>query len=310
MDGDKITGIFDRFLSRMRALSKNPKEDEPLFAFFEQEFRKQLADPYLFPPYHERIPGLTQFGKNFIRSSLDEKNSKVLGKERLKDIESAVKRGENVIFFSNHQIEPDPQILQILLGNIAGDWLDEMIFVAGDRVTKDPIAIPLSMGCNLLCIYSKKYIDTPKEMKEQKLLHNKKTLKRMEELLATGGKMIYVAPSGGRDRKNPDGSLQPAPFDPNSIELFLLISTIAKTSTHFYPLALYTYDRLPPPDSTQIELGEERVPSYGPAHIAIGEPFSKESLQTSKELSKEERREKRCRMIYDAVLKEYSKINS
>lgn len=200
-------------------------------------------------------------------------------------------------------------MIQILLRDLGGSWVDEMIFVAGDRVTRDPLAIPLSLGCNLLCIYSKKYIDTPKELKEHKLLHNKKTLKKMEELLSSGGQAIYVAPSGGRDRKDASGHLQPAPFDPNSIELFYLITSKANRPTHFYPLALYTYDLLPPPSTTQIELGEERIPTYSPAYLAIGQEIDKATLQnTPKELGKEERRARRSGIIYDAVLREYSKL--
>ena len=42
----------------------------------------------------------------------------------------------------------------------------------------------------------------------------------MERLLAEGGKCIYVAPSGGRDRPNAQGEIQPNAFDPQSIELF------------------------------------------------------------------------------------------
>lgn len=296
---EKIVGIFTRFMQKMRSLSKNPERDFPLLDFYEQEFRKQLHDPTPFPPYHKRIPELTEFGKKFIRMSLDVEHSKVLGQERLEEIKEALERKENVILFANHQVEPDPQILQLLFG------LDDMIFVAGDRVVRDPIAIPMSLGCNLLCIYSKKYIDVPPEMKEQKLHHNQRTLKKMEELLKEGGKIIYVAPSGGRDRKSPDGSLTPAPFDPSSIELFLLIAAKAKTPTHFYPLALYTYELLPPPSTIQIELGEERTPTYGPAFVAIGPEIIPD---TFKDLPKEERRQKRSQKFYDAVLHEYSKI--
>ncbi len=50
-----------------------------------------------------------------------------------------------------------------------------MIFVAGERVITDPLAVPASMGRNLLCIYSKRYIDHPPELKSEKQLHNKRT---------------------------------------------------------------------------------------------------------------------------------------
>jgi glycerol-3-phosphate O-acyltransferase len=34
-------------------------------------------------------------------------------------------------------------------------------------VITDPLAIPFSMGCDLICIYSKKYIDVIPEKREE-----------------------------------------------------------------------------------------------------------------------------------------------
>jgi glycerol-3-phosphate O-acyltransferase len=84
-------------------------------------------------------------------------------------------------------------------------------------------------------------------------------MEQMSELLKKGGKIIYVAPSGGRDRKNADGVIDVAPFDPQSLEMFILMAKKAKTTTHFHTLALSTYDLLPPPTGIQKELGEARV---------------------------------------------------
>lgn len=303
---DKMEGIFSRFMDRMFQLSQDPEGDKPYFQFYREEFEKQLKSPTLFKPYNARDPKHTSFAKHFIRIGLDQPRSKVLGSHHLKMIVEQVQKGENAIFFANHQVEPDPQILQVLLGEIGGPQMDEMIFVAGDRVVRDPIAIPMSLGCNLLCIYSKKYIETPKEMKEEKLLHNKKVLKIMENLLTEGSKIIYVAPSGGRDRADSEGKVFPAPFDPSSIELFYLIAQLAKTPCHFYPLALYTYPVLPPPSGIQVELGEERIPSFCPVFVSIGAELNMEL--DIKDLSKEERRSTRCAMIYNQVRKEYLNI--
>ena len=77
----------------------------------------------------------------------------------------------------------------------------------------------------------------------------------MSRLLREGGKIVYVAPSGGRDRKNSLGKVEIAPFDPASIEMFYLMANKAKTPTHFVPLALATYDLLSPPENVQKELG-------------------------------------------------------
>jgi glycerol-3-phosphate O-acyltransferase len=94
-----------------------------------------------------------------------------------------------------------------------------MVFVAGHRVTTDPLAVPFSRGRNLLSIYSKKYVDADPEKKQERLLHNQRTIKRMGQLLSEGGYCIYVAPSGGRDRKDQKtGKVEAAAFDPQSIE--------------------------------------------------------------------------------------------
>ncbi len=68
----------------------------------------------------------------------------------------------------------------------------------------------------------------------------------MSRLLQEGGKIIYVAPSGGRDRRNSEGHIEVAPFDPASIEMFYLMAKKAKTPTHFIPFALATYDLTSP----------------------------------------------------------------
>ena len=85
------------------------------------------------------------------------------------------------------------------------------VFVAGDRVTTDMLAVPFSMGRNLLCIFSKKHVDNPPELKSQKQKHNRRVMKQMGQMFAEGGNLIWVAPSGGRDRANEAGEYQARP---------------------------------------------------------------------------------------------------
>ena len=59
----------------------------------------------------------------------------------------------------------------------------------------------------------------------------------MSRLLQEGGKVIYVAPSGGRDRRNAEGEIEVAPFDPQSVEMFYLMARKGK-NTHSL-LSLY-----------------------------------------------------------------------
>ena len=56
----------------------------------------------------------------------------------------------------------------------------DTIFVAGDRVQTDAIAVPFSMGRDLLCIYSKKHIENPPELKGEKSKHNRNVMKQMQ----------------------------------------------------------------------------------------------------------------------------------
>ncbi|MDB2613971.1 1-acyl-sn-glycerol-3-phosphate acyltransferase [Chlamydiales bacterium] len=269
---------------------------------------KEWKEKTPFNPYNPRKTSpvnYTEFAKNLIGSTIDIRSSKIFHKENLAEIQEALERGENVILFANHQIEPDPQVLQILLENEELPFANDVIFVAGDRVINDPMSIPLSLGCNLLCIYSRKYMDDSPEDKEMKLLHNRKTMREMGSILDEGGHIIYVAPSGGRDRKNPDGTITPALFDPNSIEMFHLMSRQAKKITNFYPLALSTYDLLPPPQESHKELGEVRIPAFSPAYLSFG---NKISFDPYPHLSKKEARVKRAESIYADVLNLYKNL--
>jgi glycerol-3-phosphate O-acyltransferase len=220
----------------------------------------ELKSPSSFDPYHQALFSpidYYQFGLDFMEILVD-KPIALKGTEHLKAINQRLLEGHNVILLANHQTEADPQLISLALQDSFPEMAKKMIFVAGERVITDPLAVPFSKGRYLLCIYSKRYIDIPPELKLQKQLHNKKTMEQMGALLKEGGKIIYVAPSGGRDRKDESGNIQVAPFDPQSIEMFILMAKRAGTPTHFHTLALSTYNLLPPPDSIQINLGEDR----------------------------------------------------
>lgn len=133
-------------------------------------------------------------------------------------------------------------------------------------------------------------------------------MQKMCSLLKEGGKIIYVAPSGGRDRKNPQGVVEVAPFDPQSIEMFYLMAKKAKTPTHFYPLALATYDILPPPETIQTELGEQRIAKKSPLSIFFSEEFDMEKFPKSEDNSKLARRKARADAIWNIVNESYHRI--
>lgn len=270
---------------------------------------KQLKQPYAFEIFHQAIRepvDYYQFGLDFIRPLIDFPRSKLIGKEVLDQIQKQVLQQENVILLANHQTEPDPQIISLMLENNYPKLASDMIFVAGHRVTTDPLAVPMSLGRNLFCIYSKKHMDHPPEEKSAKIMHNQSTLKKMQEMLNLGGCCIYVAPSGGRDRPNAEGQAEVAPFDPDSLELFWLLGRKAKQPTHFYPLALKTYDLMPPPQRVEKELGEKRQASFTPVHLAFCPEIDMEHFQGDDAADKSAKRLARAEYICDMVKVAYA----
>jgi glycerol-3-phosphate O-acyltransferase len=277
---------------------------EDMLRFFFQLVLEQIRHPHSFESYHQKVRhpiDYYKFSLDFFRPLIDLSHSRIEGRNHLDQIITQLKNGENVVFFANHQTESDPQALALLWERDYPKLAQDTIYVAGERVVTDPLAIPFSLGTDLLCIYSKRYELTP-----EKLHHNQRTMDLMSRLLKEGGKAIYVAPSGGRDRKNSEGKIIPAPFDPSSVELFYLMAKKAKTPTHFYPLALDTYNLLPPPETVQVELGEERIVQRTPIQIAFGPECNMEygaELET-----KEERRKAKTEIIWKTVCNLYEGI--
>lgn len=295
---------YEQTIANLPHLENNRKNFELLI----QLIIEQIQHPYSFSIFHRSIRkpfDYYQFGLDFIRPFIDEKNSEIFGINFLQSIQNQLKKKENVVLLANHQIEPDAQVISLMLEKIDPQLAADMVFVAGHRVVTDPMAIPMSLGRNLLCIYSKKHIAHPPEEKGDKILHNQRTLKQMQELLNEGGYCIYVAPSGGRDRPNAQGEFDVAPFDSQSIELFWLLAQGAKQPTHFYPLALRTYPLMPPPKQVEKELGERRLIHYTPVYLAFGEEIDMENFPGGENLDKKTKRDKRAQFIWQRVCQIY-----
>lgn len=178
-------------------------------------------EPFPFEPYHKAIRGPDvdhySWGNDFFRPMVKWRKSRVEGLAQICRIKEVLDAGDNVVLFANHQTEADPQVLSLLLESMGfEDIAERCIFVAGHKVTTDPLAIPFSMGRNLLTIFSKKYLNTASvEEKQAKSDRNQKTVAEMQRLMSEGGNVFWVAPSGGRDRKDPaTGRFTPAKFDP------------------------------------------------------------------------------------------------
>ncbi len=313
---DKYPKIFREFLDSYQDVilghGENPENYIGIFCAFIKIVKDGFQKPFNFEPYHKKIRSpfdYYKFGLDFLRPLVDLPHSSLSGIENLDKMVSLLEKRENVILFANHQIEADPQAISILLEKTHPNFGEELIFVAGTRVTSDPLAIPFSKGRNLLCIHSKKYIDNPPEEQHEKQMHNKRTMERMVDLLTEGGHAIYVAPSGGRDRANASGIVEVAPFDPQSIEMFYLMAQKGKKPTHFFLLSLSTYHLLPPPETTDEELGETRVTRGGAIHLHFGEEVDMENLPGAEAAAdKKDKRRVRAEYLWDQVNEEYEKF--
>jgi len=306
-----ILEFYRSYSSAIEKQGRDIKEFDHLFDTLTKMLLKQMQAPYHFELFHKRLKepfDYYQFGLDFLRPLVVEKDCRVLGLQFVDRMIQQISSGENVILLANHQTEPDPQAISLLLDKSHPGFAQDIIFVAGHRVTSDPLAVPLSLGRNLLCIYSKRHIDHPPEEKQNKLLHNKRTMLKMGELLAEGGKCIYVAPSGGRDRPNASGHVEVAPFDPKSIEMFRFIAEKAEKPSHFYPLTLATYSLLPPPDTLNKELGEERYTCCTPIHLAFDAEVDLQHFPGSENLDRRSLREKRAEHIWQIVNRNYEKL--
>lgn len=265
-----------------------------IFQVYWDLVRAQCESPYVFEPFHPAIRqpfDFYQFGVDIIRGVIDEENSTVTGQDSIAQMEAQIREGDNVVFLANHQVECDPQILSILLEKEHPKLAQETIFVAGERVTTDPLAVPYSLGRNLLCIYSKRHIDHPPEKRAEKLAHNTRVMKVLFQLLGEGGKSIYVAPSGGRDRPDGKGIITPARFDAAAVEMFRMMAGKSGRPCHFYALALYSHQILPPPSAIEEELGEHRYTRGGPVRMAFGPELDLDHFPGSDSLDKHARRQ-------------------
>jgi len=272
-----------------------------------------LGTPYEFPSYHQSIREPIDYykmGNDYVGSMIDYTRS-VMGNAHLwDDIQRQVDAGENVVFLANHQSEADAAFIPLLTMKSHPGLGEKVTYIAGDRVTGDLMSKPFSMGRNLLNIHSKKHMaNDDNATRSQKMRKNIATLKAMEALMKEGGAMIWIAPSGGRDRRQDDGSLKPDPFDPDAIEMmkkFGFKKGVKKT--HFYPMAMVTYDVMPPPISVGGGLGEERIVNYTGCGISLGEEIDVENGDWAKGVADDDRKQALATYVYNVVAAEYDNI--
>lgn len=314
---EKVASIvFELFSSYQTTLEHSPEYGrdyvDAIFTTLIDLVEKQIASPAHFGFYHQatRAPfDYYAYGLKFVAPLIS--SCYVSGWHHVETIDRLLSENKNVILLANHQSELDPQAISVALQEKFPKLGVEMIFVAGDRVVSDPIAVPFSLGRNLLCIYSKRHIAHPPEKKMEKQIHNQRTMKVMKEMLSQGGRCIYVAPSGGRDRMNAQGEIPVADFDPNNIEMFRLIAEQSKHPTHFFPLALVTHDLLPPPRAIESELGEMRSVNRKEALFAFGEEIDTKHFPGVEGIcDRLERRKAFADHVYKIVAESYAHLRS
>ncbi len=210
---------------------------------------------------------------------------------RWDQVEAWLKQGHNVVLLANHQTEADPGVFAHMLAATHPQLATDVIYVAGDRVVTDPLSKPFSMGRNLFCVHSKKHMDDVPELKASKMETNRKTLVAMARALNEGGKLIWIAPSGGRDRPK-DGVFSPDPFDPSAVELMRNLVSRAKQPGHLIPMAMYSWPLMPPPLTVDKAIGERRMTNWSPVGITLAPELDVEKVLAGIDAADKEQQQK------------------
>ncbi|XP_068650539.1 glycerol-3-phosphate acyltransferase ATS12, chloroplastic-like isoform X2 [Aristolochia californica] len=296
--------------------SGHPEARELILSNMAVAFDRILLDvenPFVFSPHHKAIRepfDYYTFGQKYIRPLLDFRKSYVGNILLFNEIEEKLQQGHNIIFISNHQTEADPAVIALLLETTHPNIAEKMTFVAGDRVVTDPVCKPFSMGRNLICVYSKKHMYDIPELAEMKKRANTRSLKEMALLLRSGSQIIWIAPSGGRDRPDPTtGEWFPTPFDASSVDNLRRLSYHSGVPGHIYPLALLCYDVMSPPPQVEKEIGERRLISYHGVGLSVGQEMSFDDITASIE-SLDEAKAAFSQALYSSVTDQYNILKS
>uniref|UniRef100_A0A803L664 Glycerol-3-phosphate acyltransferase, chloroplastic n=1 Tax=Chenopodium quinoa TaxID=63459 RepID=A0A803L664_CHEQI len=294
-----------------------------------------MEDPFVFPPYHKAIRepiDYYSFGQDYIRPLIDFGNSYVGNITLFHEMEEKLQQGHNIILMSNHQTEADPAVIALLLEKTNSLIAENLIYIAGDRVVTDPLCKPFSMGRNLLCVYSKKHMHDVPELVDAKKRANTRSLKELALLLREGSKIIWIAPSGGRDR--PDavtGEWYPealfvrnlvaildmisflciyrATFDVTSVDNMRRLVEHSGVPGHIYPMALLCYDIMPPPAQVEKEIGEKRVISFHGVGLSV-EPEIKYSDISFGWENEKEAKAAYAQALYASVKEQYKVLKA
>ncbi|XP_020692692.1 glycerol-3-phosphate acyltransferase, chloroplastic isoform X2 [Dendrobium catenatum] len=317
LSSDIAHGLEELYHSYRNAVVQSglPDADEIIHSNMTVAFDRILMDienPFIFGAHHKAIRepfDYYMFGQNYIRPLLDFKKSYIGNISLFSEIEQHLLQGHNIILFSNHQTEADPAVIALLLERTNPQIAESMVFVAGDRVVTDPLCKPFSMGRNLLCVYSKKHLFDDPELVDLKKKANTRSLKELSALF-NGSQIIWIAPSGGRDRPDPEtGEWFPAPFDASSLDNMRRLAEHSGVPGHFYPLALLCYGVMPPPAQVAKEIGEQRKLSHHGVGLSISKEINFNEVTAHCE-SKDEVKGAFSMALYNAVTEQYNILKS
>lgn len=277
---DKLETLWKDFYSNYKTAIVNSTQEgaseylaTKIQATIADTVTNQFVNPYIFPSFHERITGpdydYFAFGQNYVGSLTDFENSVLGHRERWDKILALIEAGHNVILLANHQTEADPGVFAHMLMATHPRLATDVVYVAGDRVVTDPLCKPFSMGRNLFCVHSKKHMGDDPAQRAAKMDTNRKTLVAMQRALNKGGALIWIAPSGGRDRPKADGTWSPDPFDPSAVDLMRNLAARAKQPSHLFPMAMFSWPMMPPPVTVDKAIGERRVTQFTPVGISV-----------------------------------------
>lgn len=312
------TGLEDLYKSYQNAVvqSGNSRADEIVLSNMAVAFDRimlEVEDPFTFSPYHRAIREPFDyyiFGQEYIRPLIDFRNSYVGNLNLFSDMEEKLRQGHNVVLISNHQTEADPAVIALSLERTNPYIAENVTYIAGDRVVADPLCKPFSMGRNLVCVYSKKHMNDIPELVDMKRRANTRSLKEMAMLLRKGSQIIWIAPSGGRDRPDPSmGEWFPAPFDASSVDNIRRLADHSGVPGHIYPLALMCYDIMPPPPQVEKDIGEKRVISFHGVGLSVAPEIDYDEIASGRE-NLEEVKMEFSDALYNSVTEQYNVLKS
>lgn len=165
---DTMGDFFTSYMTEIHQSGRDIAYFESLLFTLFYKVLELVKEPHRFDPFHAAMRSPFDFdrlGTEFFSGLVQREASAIHGLEVVRQIQEQLAMGDNVVLLANHQSEADPQILSVLLNPCAPGFASEIIYVSGDRVTTDLLAQPFAMGRNMLCIFSKRHIESPPEHK-------------------------------------------------------------------------------------------------------------------------------------------------